>query len=80
VKKEARNNKLTHEMDQGVYVIFATDGYAKQFHSVQKHTTDQNQKGKDYAFKDFILYLIQEITDSAWREGENDSGTMNRQP
>jgi hypothetical protein len=29
----------------------------------KKHTTNQKQKGKGYAFKDFILYCVQEMTE-----------------
>jgi len=29
----------------------------------KKHTTNQKQKGKGYAFKDFILDCVQEMTE-----------------
>jgi hypothetical protein len=41
---------------------------------LKKYTKDQSQKGKYYAFKDFILDLIQKITDPALREHEDYSG------
>jgi hypothetical protein len=37
-----------------------------------KYTIPQNQKGKSYAFKDFILHTVQTLTDPAQREDEND--------
>jgi hypothetical protein len=36
------------------------------------YTTDQKQKGKDYAFKDLLLDYVKKMTESAQREGEND--------
>ena len=37
----------------------------------QKHTTNQNQKGKAYAFKDFMLDWGQKLTDPAERAGKS---------
>jgi hypothetical protein len=53
---------------------FATDGCPKQFHTVQKkYTTNQNKKGKGSAFKDFLLDCAQKITEPAESEKEKDS-------
>ena len=46
-------------MDQGIYVIFATNGCSQQF---KKYTTNQNQNGKGCAFKDSIPDCVQKIT------------------
>jgi hypothetical protein len=44
------------ETEKEICVLFATHGCPKQFHIVKKkYTTNQNQKAKGYAFKDFIL-------------------------
>jgi len=53
----------THETDQEIYVMFDTDGSIKV--SCCSKTTDQSQNGKYYAFKGFILDLIQKMTDPA---------------
>jgi hypothetical protein len=37
------------------------------------YTTNQNEKGKDYAFKDLILDYVKKMTEPAQREGENKS-------
>jgi len=42
-----------------------------------KYTTNQNQKGKGYAFKDFILDCVWEMTEPENRE---DRKTMNHYP
>jgi hypothetical protein len=55
-------------MDQGVRVTFAADGCTTSFVLFGKYTTDQNQQGKDYAFKDFILDSVHKTTDLTWRE------------
>jgi hypothetical protein len=41
----------------------------------KKHTTNQKQKGKGYAFKDFILDCVQEMTEPDERkDGKNSAG------
>jgi len=39
----------------------------------KKHTTNQKQKGKGYAFKDFILDCVQEMTEHDKRKDGKDS-------
>jgi len=47
---------------------------ALKFHIVQKIHHGPKSEGKYYAFKDFILDLIQKMTDPTRREHENYSG------
>lgn len=37
----------------------------------KKYITNQNQKGKGYAFEDLILYCVKKMTQSAQREGNS---------
>ena len=60
-------------MDHEIHVIFAAYGYFRQFHVVQKYTTNLNRKGKGYAFKDFIPACVQKMTEAAEGEDEKDS-------
>jgi hypothetical protein len=39
----------------------------------KKYTTNQNEEGNGYAFKDFILEFVQKITEQEEREDEKDS-------
>jgi hypothetical protein len=61
-----------HALDQEICVIFAAVGCLKHFH-IKNYTTNQNQKGKGCAFKDFILHCVQKMTEPAEREDEKDS-------
>jgi hypothetical protein len=63
-------------MAQGIYLTFATDCCAKRVILFKKYTTDQNQKSKDYTFKDFILDCVHKMTDPAQTQDENSSMKM----
>jgi len=50
-------------MNQGIYVIFATNDCSKQLHVVKKNTLQiKTEMVKGYAFKDSVLDLVQKIT------------------
>jgi hypothetical protein len=50
-------------MGHRIYAVFAVDGCSKQFHIVQKFSTDQNPKDKDSAVRDFSIDCIQKMTE-----------------
>jgi hypothetical protein len=46
---------------------------ALKFHIVKKYTTNQNQKGTGYAFKDFVFDCVQKMAETQEREDEKAS-------
>lgn len=50
-------------MDQGNYALcYRWPPYAVPHFFKKYNNTDQNEKGNDYAFKDFILDSVQKMT------------------
>lgn len=55
-------------MNRKMYSTIATNGCTEQIHIVP-----ENQKGKAYDFKDFMLDWVQEMTDPAQTAGKSDN-------
>jgi hypothetical protein len=56
------------------YVLFLLNvATLNSFILFTKYTTNQNQKGKSYAFKDFTLDCVWEMTEPKKREDEKNS-------
>jgi hypothetical protein len=66
-------------MDQQIYVTFAPNDCPKQFHIVKKIHYQQSQKGKDSAFKDFILDCVHEITTAKKEDPTEDKSPASTQ-
>lgn len=64
--------QITCDMDKGI-MFFLLQMAALKFHLKKESTTNQNWKGKDYTFKEFISDCVQKMTEPAQREGGNDS-------